>query len=96
MFTFITIYVLGIFLSMSILTVVNWSSFRDDIAGTSDILKYIGLSLVWPLLIWFIITGIIIMIFETIVDLIKRHKLRKLSKKVNSINELLDEEINKS
>lgn len=80
------IYVLGIFLTMTILTAINWSAFKDDIAGTSDILKYIALSIFWPLVIWFVVNGVIIMIVEIIVDLIKRHKLRKLSKRVNSIN----------
>lgn len=94
MTTTMIIYVLGLFLTMTILTIINWSSFKDDIAGTSDILKYIGLSILWPLVVWFIVNGIIIMIIEIIIDLVKRHRLRKLSKKVNSINELLDKEVN--
>lgn len=79
---------------MSMFILINWSSFKDDIAGTSDILKYIALSIVWPLVIWFVVNGVIITIVEIIVDLIKRHKLRKLSKRVNSINEILDKEVN--
>lgn len=92
--TTIIIYVLGLFLTMTILTVVNWSSFKDDIAGTADILRYIGLSIFWPLVVWFIINGAIIMIIEILIDLIKRHRLIKLSKRVNSINETLDKEVN--
>lgn len=92
--TIMIVYVLGLFLTMTILTIINWSAFKDDIAGTSDILKYIGLSVLWPLVIWFIVNGVIIMIVEIIIDLIKRHKLIKLSKRVNSINELLDKEVN--
>lgn len=88
------IYVLGIFLTMTILTVINWSAFRDDLAGTADILKYIGLSITWPLVVWFIVNGAIIMIIEILIELIKRHRLIKLSKRVNSINETLDKEVN--
>ena len=92
--TAIIIYVLGLFLTMTILTTVNWSSFKDDIAGTADILKYIGLSITWPLVVWFVVNGVIITIIEIIIDLIKRHRLIKLSKRVNSINEILDKEVN--